>query len=148
MQTTISVAEAASQTVLSVVSSQDMNALDVVRVEMDDATVHLSTIVSVDSATQITIADATDDEAAVGNYVKAYHPDDAVPTTLSHLGNDRFYGGEWSGFRKAVFHIDGQQAAGCGQHIFDGVIIEGNTGFGLFVNDFLELHINFIPLGE
>lgn len=103
---------------------------------MDDETIHQSTIVSVDSATQITIADATDDTAAVGNYVKAYHPDFSVPVSLQHTGADRFYGGEWAGFRKAAFYIDGQQTQGNGGHIFDGVIIEGNPGFGLFVKDY------------
>jgi hypothetical protein len=39
---------------------------------MDDNTIHWSTIASVDSATQITIDDVTDDDAASGNKVYAY----------------------------------------------------------------------------
>jgi hypothetical protein len=113
-----------------------MNALDVVRILMDDLTIHLTTIVSVDSATQITIALATDDAAAAGNYVKVYHPDDGVPGTLAHVGNDTFEHGEWSGHRKAAFYIDGQNAPGCGGTILRDVIIENNTGFGIFIKDY------------
>jgi len=70
--TTLSAAEASGQTVLSVTSSADMAASDYVGIVMDDGSLHWSTISSVDSSTQITIADATDDDAASGNYVFGY----------------------------------------------------------------------------
>lgn len=72
VQTTLSAAEASGQTVISVTSSAGMTAADNVGIVMDDGTLHWSTIASVDSATQITIDDATDDDAASGNAVFAY----------------------------------------------------------------------------
>jgi hypothetical protein len=136
IQGKISSAEASGQTVISVDDTNGMNANDVVRILMDDATIHKTTIVSVDSATQITIAVATDDTAAVGNYVKAYHPDDAVPATLSHVGSDYIVGGEWAGNRKAAFYINGENNQGAGQTVLQSCIIENNPGFGIFVKDY------------
>ena len=71
-ETTLSAAEASGQTVLSVTSSTGMTAADIVGIKMDDNTIHWTTIVSVDSSIQITITDATDDDAASGNKVYAY----------------------------------------------------------------------------
>ena len=71
-ETTLSAAEASGQTVISVTSSSGMTAADNVGLKMDDNTIHWTTIVSVDSATQITITTATDDDAASGNKVYAY----------------------------------------------------------------------------
>jgi len=71
-ETTLSAAEASGQTVISVTSSSGMTAADVVGLKMDDDTIHWTTIVSVDSTTQITITDATDDDAASGKKVYAY----------------------------------------------------------------------------
>jgi hypothetical protein len=72
VETTLSAAEASGQTVISVTSSTGMTAADNVGIKMDDNTIHWTTIVSVDSATQITITDATDDDAASGKKVYAY----------------------------------------------------------------------------
>jgi hypothetical protein len=72
VETTLSAAEASGQTVISVTSSTGMTAADNVGIKMDDNTIHWTTIVSVDSSTQITITDATDDDAASGNKVYAY----------------------------------------------------------------------------
>ena len=72
VETTLSAAEASGQTVISVTSSAGMTAADKVGIKMDDDTIHWSTISSVDSGVQITIANATDDDAASGNKVYAY----------------------------------------------------------------------------
>lgn len=72
VNTTISAAEAAAQTVLSVTSSTGMTAADHVGIELDDGTRQWTTIVSVDSATQITVTAALTDSAAAGNTVVAY----------------------------------------------------------------------------
>lgn len=72
VETTLSAAEASGQTIISVTSSTGMTAADNVGIKMDDDTIHWSTIASVDSSTQITINDATDDDAASGNKVYAY----------------------------------------------------------------------------
>jgi hypothetical protein len=72
VNTTISVDEASAQTVLSVTSSTGMTAGDQVGIEMDDGTMHWTTIVSVDSSTQITVTTAIDDEAGSGNQVFSY----------------------------------------------------------------------------
>jgi len=71
-ETTLSAAEASGQTVISVASSASMTAADNVGIKIDDNTIHWTTIVSVDSSTQITITTATDGAAASGNKVYAY----------------------------------------------------------------------------
>ncbi len=71
-ETTISSDEASGQTVISVTSSTGMTASDVVLIEQDDNTLHATTISSVDSSTQITIASATTEAAASGNQVYTF----------------------------------------------------------------------------
>ena len=78
-RTTIDVAEASGQTTLSVAettdtttdptSSKAMATSDIIGVELDDGTIHWSTISSISAGDTVTIADATSDTAAVGNYV-------------------------------------------------------------------------------
>lgn len=72
VETTLSAAEASGQTVISVTSSAGMTANDNIGIKMDDNTIHFSTIASVDSSIQVTINNATDDDAASGNKVYAY----------------------------------------------------------------------------
>lgn len=72
VETTLSASEALGQTVISVTSSTGMTAADIIGIKMDDDTIHWSTISSVDSSTQVTIADATDAAASSGNKVYAY----------------------------------------------------------------------------
>lgn len=72
VNTTLSSAEASGQTILSVTSSSGMTALDYVGIELDDGSRQWTTIVSVDSATQITVTAALTDDAASGNTVIAY----------------------------------------------------------------------------
>ena len=82
VETTLSAAEASGQTVISVTSSTGMTAADNVGIKMDDDTIHWTTIVSVDSATQITITTGTDDDAASGNKVYAYTTKAGRPTKI------------------------------------------------------------------
>lgn len=70
--TTLSAAEASGQTVISVTSSTGMAASDNVGIVLDDDTIHWTTISTVDSAVQITIAVATTGAAASGNNVYTY----------------------------------------------------------------------------
>ena len=70
--TTLSGAEDSAQTVLSVASSVGMTASDKVGIELDDKSRQWTTIVSVDSATQITITTALTGAAASGNTVITY----------------------------------------------------------------------------
>jgi len=72
VNTTLSAAEAAGQTVLSVTSSSGMTANDAIGIELDDNTRQCTTIVSVDSATQITVTAALTGAAASGNTVVSY----------------------------------------------------------------------------
>lgn len=64
--------EAASQTALTVDDSTGMAANDIVGIELNDGTTHWSTISSVDSSTQITIADALASAAAENNNVYTF----------------------------------------------------------------------------
>lgn len=78
-RTTIDVAEASGQTILSVAATTDtttypgttvtMTASDIIGVELDDGTIHWSTISSVSAGDTVTIAVAITAAAAVGNYV-------------------------------------------------------------------------------
>lgn len=70
--TTISADEAAAQTVLSLTSTTGMTAADNIGIELDDGTRQWTTIVSVDSSTQVTVTDALTGAAASGNTVIAY----------------------------------------------------------------------------
>ena len=82
VETTLSAAEASGQTVISVTDSTGMTAADFIGIKMDDDTIHWSTISSVDSGVQVTIADATDDDAASGNKVYTYTTKAGRPTKL------------------------------------------------------------------
>lgn len=70
--TTLTAAATTSATVLSVTSSSGMTAGDHVGIRLDDKTRQWTTIVSVDSATQITITAALTDTAKSGATVVAY----------------------------------------------------------------------------
>jgi hypothetical protein len=72
VSTTLSAAEASGQTILSITSTTGMTAGDYIGIELDDGTRHWTTIVTVDSSTQVTITTATTDDAASGNTVLTY----------------------------------------------------------------------------
>ena len=83
VQTTISADEAASQTVLSVTSSTGMTGGDQVGIELTSGSMDWTTIVSVDSATQITITTALTGASASGSRVYAYTASaDRIPRPL------------------------------------------------------------------
>ena len=72
LETTLSAAEAAAQTVISLTTSTGSTAADRIGIKLDDNTIHWTTIVSVDSATQVTITTSTASAAASGNKVYIY----------------------------------------------------------------------------
>ena len=71
-ETTLSTAHTASSTVLTLTSSTGMTAADFIGVKLDDNTIHWTTISSVDSTTQATVASGLADTAASGKKVYAY----------------------------------------------------------------------------
>lgn len=72
VNTTLSAAEASGQTVLSITSTTGMTAADQIGIELDSGTRQWTTIVSVDSSTQLTITTALTGAAASGNTVITY----------------------------------------------------------------------------
>lgn len=72
INTTLSGAEASGQTVLSITSTTGMTAADSIGIELDDKSRQWTTIVSVDSSTQITVTAALTGAAAQGNTVITY----------------------------------------------------------------------------
>jgi hypothetical protein len=70
--TSIGADEATGQTVLTLESTTDMLAGDQIGILLDDQSMQWTTIVSVDSPTQVTITDALTDDAAEGNNVYAF----------------------------------------------------------------------------
>lgn len=72
VDTTLSAAEALGQTILTVQSSTGMNVADAVGIELDDSSRQWTTIVSVDSSTQITVTDSLTAAAGAGNTLVAY----------------------------------------------------------------------------
>lgn len=72
VDTTLSAVEAAGQTVLSITSTTGMTAADNIGIELDDGSRQWTTIVSVDSTTQVTVTDALTGAAASGNTVVTY----------------------------------------------------------------------------
>jgi hypothetical protein len=72
IKTTISADEAAGQTVLSLTSTSGMTASDNIGIELDDGSRQWTTIVSVDSSTQVTVTAALTGASASGNTVVTY----------------------------------------------------------------------------
>lgn len=72
ISTTISADEALGQTVLSLTSTTGMTASDFIGIELDDSTRQWTTIVSVDSSTQVTVTASLTAAAASGNTVITY----------------------------------------------------------------------------
>jgi hypothetical protein len=72
VNSTLSAAEAAGQTILSITSTTGMTAADNVGIELTNGTRQWTTIVSVDSSTQITVTASLTSAAASGNTVVAY----------------------------------------------------------------------------
>lgn len=81
-ETTLSGDEALGQTVLSVTSSAGMTAADVVGIALDSGTWHWTTIVSVDTTTQITVTAGLASAAASGRPVVAYTTPIKRPTRI------------------------------------------------------------------
>lgn len=72
VNSTLSATEASGQTVLSITSTTGMTAADNIGIELDDHTRQWTTIVSVDSTTQVTVTTALTGAAASGNTVITY----------------------------------------------------------------------------
>jgi hypothetical protein len=72
VSTTISAAEASGQSIISLTSTVGMTAADNIGIELDGGTRQWTTIISVDSATQVTITTALTGAAAAGNTVVTY----------------------------------------------------------------------------
>lgn len=88
VETTLSAAEASGQTVLSVTDSTGMIAADFVGIMLDSGTRQWTTIVSVDSSTQITVTASLTGDAASGNTVYTFT--DLIPRPLKLLPNSRY----------------------------------------------------------
>lgn len=82
VDTTLSAAEASGQTVISVTTSSGATAADRIGIKLDDNTIHWTTIVTVDSATQVTITTATTGAAASGNRVYIYTTKSSRPQKI------------------------------------------------------------------
>jgi hypothetical protein len=70
--TTLTTDEAIGSTILGVTSSAGMTAADNIGIKLDDNTIDWTTIVSVDSSTQVTITSGLASAASSGNKVYAY----------------------------------------------------------------------------
>lgn len=80
IQTSIGADEAAAQTSITVSSSTGMAGSDVCFIELDDNTIHVTSISSITNATTIVINDALPSAAASGNAVFTYTPStDVLP---------------------------------------------------------------------
>lgn len=72
VETTLTAAVVASDTIMPVTSSTGMTAADNIGIKLDDNTIHWDTIASVDSSTQVTITTGVASAAASGKKVYAY----------------------------------------------------------------------------
>jgi len=88
--TTSTAAAATSATAITVTSTTGMTASDNVGVELDDATRHWTTIVSVDSTTQITITSGLASAAASGNSVFTFTNLIERPTEMLQIRREVF----------------------------------------------------------
>lgn len=85
-ETTLSAAEATGQTVLSVASTANMTATDVIGIVLDTKDIHWTTVVSATS-TEVTIAAALPSAAASGSFVRHYTASSFIP--VNRLMNTR-----------------------------------------------------------
>lgn len=133
--TTISAAEASGQTQLSVTSTTGMAASDQIGIEMDDGTMHWTTISSVDSSVLVTVATATDDEAAQGNRVFFYTASaDRIPTRPLRVMDANILeltdNGSWEitiEERKDYFNLGNRTSEGTPNRIFYDPILGSRT---------------------
>lgn len=72
LNTTLNDSAASGDTILKVVSSSGMSVSDNVGIKLDDKTRQWTTIVSIDSSTQITVTDSLTDSASSGNSIITY----------------------------------------------------------------------------
>jgi len=91
-QTTLSAAEAAGQTALSVVSTTGMTAADYIGIELDSGALQWTTIVSTGGGPVVSVTDALASDAASGNKVywyttKARRPLNILTATLKDSAN-------------------------------------------------------------
>lgn len=131
VKTTISANEASSQTVLSLTSTTGMTAADNIGIELDNGTRFWTTIVSVDSAVQVTITTGITGAAASGNTVVTYTSKINRPlriiqansldfdsnnseTTMQPISHDEFfsYPSKSTGGKPCVFYYDKQLSSG------------------------------------
>jgi len=108
VDTTLSAALAAGQSILSVTSTIGMTTADHVGIELDDKSRQWTTIVSVDSSTQITVTAALTAAAAAGNTLvaytnqiadrplrildmRAYDLNNTTSVTMTNIGYDQYF---------------------------------------------------------
>lgn len=84
-RTTISADEASGQTTLSITDGTDITNSDVIGIELDDSTMHWTTVISGGGTSTITVADALTDDAASGNLVYAYTTTNRIPRPVRVL---------------------------------------------------------------
>jgi len=84
VETSLSAAEAASQTILSVTDPQNIAASDTIGILLDDGTIDWTTVASTTSTT-VTVDDALTGAAASGNRVYAYTSRINRPTDISQI---------------------------------------------------------------
>ena len=85
VETTLGAAEASGQTVLTITSTTGMTASDNIGIVLDSGSIHWTTISSVDSSTQVTVAVATTGAAASGNFVYTYTTRISRPHKILHV---------------------------------------------------------------
>jgi hypothetical protein len=83
IKTEISADEASGQTTLSVDDSSDMAASDIIGIELDDNTIHWTTISSIPNSTSVIVNSAITDDASSGNNVYAYTTAMGRPINIS-----------------------------------------------------------------
>lgn len=153
VETTLSADEALGQTVISVTSSTGMTAADKVGIIQSDNTLHWSTIVSVDSATQITITDATTVAASSGAKVYTYTTDAQRPLYITSIRRQDNSNNEvplHSASRQEYFDLPNKSAAGIPiQYYYDPKIGLGKVYVYLTPNDEkVKLRYSFVRTFE
>ena len=134
VSTTLGAAEASGQTILTVTSSTGMNANDEVGIEIDDGTMHWTSISTVDSATQITVLVALDGAAGSGNRVLAYtastarigRPLRVLDANILELTNSSSWEIDVEE-RKDYFNLSNRTTAGIPNRVYYEATLGGST---------------------
>jgi len=122
VQTTLSAAASDGATTISVTSATGISSTYYIGIEMDDDTMHWTTVNGAPSGTTVTLTAAIDDDAASGNYVYVYQTKLARPIRIV----DAYIHDQESDFDYPLSMVAFSTQTGHGSNTATGVPVQWN----------------------